>query len=370
MGFWHTGYLEFHEPTGLEPWSPPAPKVYRCSQCGKEYDTDSSLRQHRFEAHPFKSPKLFIRGMEVASTPITVTRAFSVSDFDTGACSTANVNGKTIHVDQLGEVLAPIQQDTVRIVLEGDGVKASFEIRIDIASDKDILGVEEVFLELVLRRRLDVRAIEQFIDSASKYKTAAGYCDGICDYLYGVLIKERSSSTTLPYEEYRDKFTRALDKLGTYDRPLSNRICGLIEFNYNHFQEAAFLSPDSRVGHAATVFSRWLVESSPSKGQKDNLKGDERLELMLTDLDTEKLVSWSVKEPSELVDDGVQIEKMLLTEPAEYDQLKLHILLVQIGVHSKNREMVARHASNLRHNPTVGEWARRVMKTISAWGAE
>jgi hypothetical protein len=40
MGFWHTGYAEFHEPTGLgTSWStcytPPPPVRYACEHCSQ-----------------------------------------------------------------------------------------------------------------------------------------------------------------------------------------------------------------------------------------------------------------------------------------------------------------------------------------------
>lgn len=368
MGFWHTGYIEFHESSGIEAWCRPTPQTFRCSHCGAQFDNAADLRQHRFEAHPFKRPLLFIRGTEVGSTPLTITQTINPSDVDTGACATATVNGDRMPVDQLAGTLASIEQDTVQIVLEGDGTTASFELRIEIASDEDMAGVEQAFFDVARHRRLDMRAIGQFIEAADGFKTAVGYCDGICEYLYGVLAKERSPASSLPYEAYREKFSRALDKLGTFDRPLANRIGGLIEFHFNHFPEAELLSFGSRVGHAAAVFDAWLSGDVPSAWAQGPIVDDVRLDSLLTDWDTEQLVRWVVTEPSSLSGEVAQIEKMLSGDPAEFDQTKLHILLVQIGLSSKSQAMVLAHARELRNSPSVARWADAAIETSRGWG--
>ena len=39
MGFWHTGYAEFHEASGLEGYvySPPPPVRYVCEHCSASF---------------------------------------------------------------------------------------------------------------------------------------------------------------------------------------------------------------------------------------------------------------------------------------------------------------------------------------------
>ena len=62
---------------------------------------------------------------------------------------------------------------------------------------------------------------------------------GICDYLYGVLAKERSHDASLSHEKYANKFNEAVEQLAAYDRPLARIIRSLVEFHFNHFEEAA-----------------------------------------------------------------------------------------------------------------------------------
>lgn len=368
MGFWHTGYIDFHQPSGIEDWCRPAPPTFRCTKCNLQFDNEAALRLHRFQAHPFKRPLLFIRGTEIGSTPLTITRAINPRDVDTGACSTAIVNGIKMSAKELAGTLASIEQDTVRIILEGDGTTASFEVRIEIASDEDMAGVEHVFFGMVRDGRLDMRAIMQFIQEANQFKSAAGYCDGICEYFYGVLAKERSPESSLRYDVYREKFTRALDKLRTFDRPIANRVAGLIEFHFNHFSEAVSFSPDSRVGYAAAAFCGWLAGVSQRKWKQGPIVKEVRIESLLTDWDTERLVRWVVEEPSTLEGDVAQMEKMLLGNIAEFDRTKLHILLAQIGLSLKNQRQVLSHARELRNSPSVAHWADAAIETSKDWG--
>ena len=368
MGFWHTGYIEFHETSGIDEWCSPAPPNYQCSHCDKQFESATALRQHRFQEHPFKRPFLFIRGIEVGSTPVTITRSIDPSDVGTGACASAIVNGVKIPVDQLAGTLASIEQDTVRILLEGEGATASFEVRVEIASDQDIIGVEQTFFDVARHRHLDMRAIEQFIDGAKGFRTAAAYCDGVCEYLYGVLAKERSPTSSLPYEMYREKFVRSLDRLGTFDRPLANRVGGLIKFHFNQFEEASSLSPGSRVGRAAAVFTHWLSGKPFTVWKEEPLEVDVWFESLLTDWDTERLIRWAVREPAILLGELGSIEKMLGGNPTEFDKTKLHILLAEIGLCSMNKGLVLTHARELRNSPSVVHWADRAIETSKGWG--
>ena len=65
MGFWHTGYIEFHEPSGLDVGYRPSKVWYPCRHCTSKFDTIEDLRRHRFEAHPLARPMLFVQGQRV-----------------------------------------------------------------------------------------------------------------------------------------------------------------------------------------------------------------------------------------------------------------------------------------------------------------
>ena len=52
MGFWHTGYIDFHEPTGLGPLAPRQPSLFICDRCDESFSSAAARGDHCFEAHP------------------------------------------------------------------------------------------------------------------------------------------------------------------------------------------------------------------------------------------------------------------------------------------------------------------------------
>jgi hypothetical protein len=370
MGFWHTGYIEFHEPSGIDEWCRPEPTIYHCSHCGEKFDNPAALRQHRFQKHPYKRPVLHIAGTEIGSTPVTITQQIEPHSVEVDACSAVFLNGLRMPPSHLAGALSSLEHDTARIQLEGEGTTASFELRIEIAKESDLAGVEKSFLDVAKNRRMDKHAIELFIGMASQFNTAISYYDGICDYLYGVLIKEKSAEASLPYESYREKFTRAADMLQTINRPLAKKIGGLIEFHFNHFCESMALTPDSRVGYASQQYAMWLniIESRSNSGIPK--VADEKLEAMLTDWDTERLIRWSVMPSANLLLEKQAIENMLKNDLAEFDRTKLHVLLAEIGLASKNTHLVMKHARELRNSPSLATWAESAIEISKSWNQD
>ena len=72
MGFWHTGYLEFHEPLGLDVGYRPSKVWCSCRHCTSTFDTMEDLRRHRFEAHPLARSMLFVQGAEIGAIPFSL----------------------------------------------------------------------------------------------------------------------------------------------------------------------------------------------------------------------------------------------------------------------------------------------------------
>src|SRR4051812_24666025 len=91
MGFWHTGYMEFHEPVGLGNWSPTT-AVYGCAHCAATFSSPDGLTQHRFEAHPLHRPLLLVHGHEVGTRPIRITSPLKAHDVRLEKCDLAWLN--------------------------------------------------------------------------------------------------------------------------------------------------------------------------------------------------------------------------------------------------------------------------------------
>lgn len=368
MGFWQTGYSEFHEPTGIEPPVAPEARLFLCRRCGRSFASRDERDDHRFQDHPLRNPVMIVQGRELGRQRIRISRTLNPSEVRIESCDRASLNDRDVPVSDLPRELAGLSQrpGVSRVVLSKDGVKTGFELEFLVASVTDLENVENRFHEIVRGRRLDSSVVDEFIGSKSRFDTAIGYCDGICAYLYGILAKERSRSSRLACSDYERKFNRAAETLKGYDRPLARTIGSLIEFHFNHFEESSRLSPHFRVGAAARQYENWIrpARAEPHgqtagepvirRLQKDDLDG------LLADADTERIIHWSLRPMSALSAHVRDIESMLeCPDLAEYDKAKLHVLLGKL-----HAQAARSHAKELRSVPLFKTWAGDFIKSL------
>lgn len=366
MGFWHTGYMEFHEPVGLEGSFEPSHPSFPCAHCVKTYSSMEELRRHRFEAHPLYRPVMFLHGRELGTQPQRITRKLLPADVQIEGCDHVALNGSEIPITSLPSMLAGISSDVCRVVLSKSSVEATFELDIRVASETDLEGVEEQFKRTALGRRLDTRAVDEFISASSRFVSAIGYCDGVCAYLYGVLAKERAHDSSLPYEAYSGKFSKAAEELAAYDRPLARAIGSLIEFHFNHFPESARLAPDSRVGRVAERYAAWIESrdqvQEPLPAAEDLIS---RIEVLVTDWETEQIIRWGMRPLSSLVKDADDIESFSTRSLAKFDKVKLHVLLGELYALAGNSQRGLKHAKSLRNVVALEKWSEALNRKIS-----
>lgn len=359
MGFWHTGYSEFHEPAGLDPKFKPQPKRFACVKCGKLYSSPDELLSHRFEVHRLHRPAMFVRGRELGKKRVRITQPLSAADVRIAHCARVSLNDIKVPILRLSHELANISSDVCRIVLSKDGVDEAFELDFRIASEEDLEGVEDQFKRLARGRSLTGSAIREFTDAASEFTTATGYYDGICAYLYGVLAKEQAGGSNLRYEVYKDKFNRAAEELAAYDRPLAQTIGSLIAFHFNHFRDSARLSPKSRVGQVASRYSDWI--ESPGRSGRYTTNANE-LEGLVTDWETEQILCWASRPLNAIAGEATIIDTLLESVSAEYDKAKLRILLGELHAQMRNVNPALMHAKVLRNVPPFQGWAEALIK--------
>jgi len=358
MGFWHTGYIEFHEPVGLEGEWRSRPVRLPCPQCGQEFGSEDELRKHRFEAHLLRRPALFLDGQELGTLPVRITRPVTPKQIKIEWAEQAVLNGREVAVSRLGHELAALCDDVCRIVLRKRGVEAQFVLEIRIASEADLGGVEEEFKRMVAGRRLDGRAIEEFISGASRFRSAMGYCDGICAYLYGLLAKECADGISLPHAAYAAKYAKATEELKAYDRNLARIICALIEFHFNHFRDAERLCPGSRLGRVAGRYAAWIESRAKVPAASTGCEEDPvEVERLVTDWETECILGWASRPLPTLAERVGEIDLFLKRELADFDRVKLHMLLGEIFASIGNVKLALEHARGLRNLPTVERWA-------------
>lgn len=365
MGFWHTGYMEFHEEVGLgDSHFRPEPTVYRCKECDAQFDAFDALRAHRFEAHPYRTPLLLVRGIEAGATPIRVTRPLAPADIVVGRAQSAALNGRSVPLSRLPKLIAEIQNDRVSVGLENDGVRAEYELDITIANDADLAGVEKEFVRLASGRSLTVRAIEAFIAECRRYASAETYFDAVCHYLYGVLAKEQAPDSSLRYEVYRDRFNRAADALRDIERPLARIIRGLVEFHFNHYSDAAAIAPAGRLRAASQAFFDALSEGEWRPAKMPRLESRAEIEDLLTDHETLRILRWAGLPLHLLAADVEMIESLLRRDLPEYDRMKLRVLFAEAALASGDLDRARRAAREAVGVPRTVVWAENLLARI------
>jgi len=362
MGFWHTGYIEFHEPSGLQTEIRSVIQ-YACNECDEIFESTDQLRHHRFERHPLRRPVLFVRGKEVGAHPVHIARMLDPSDIVLENCEEVFLNEGKISPQALPTELSKITYDTCNLRLTKAGVAAEFTLEFRVASEGDIKGIENAFDRLAKGRRLNERVVSDFIDSTSLYGSAIRYCDGISGYLFGALVKEGSLHSHLSFERYVDKFNSAAVVLADYERPLARAIAGIIAFHFNQFKGVVSIAAQTRVGAAATRFNRLLDGTTQASVLSGNRR--DKWERMITDLPTERIIQWAVQPVKELASKIDEVESFLADNPVEFDRPKLHLLLGEAHTSAGNRSEARRHAAALRNIPAFENWAEAIIRNCS-----
>ena len=363
MGFWHTGYMEFHEPVGLDDCRfERSPPEFSCAHCNEIYSSIDKLRQHRFESHPLCRPILFLWGRELGAHPVRITRRPTENDVNADDCDQAFLNGQEISIRSIPRELARISSGIYRLVLRRSDVYAEFTLDFRIASEEDLQGIERQFKRMASEKHLDVHAVERFISATSDFEGAIGYCDGICSYLHGVLAREGSPDSSLAHDAYVRKFNKAAEELIAYERPLARTICSLIEFHFNHFDDAARLTDKTRVSRAAAKYARWMrggMLELKKRPVSNVVHGD--IEALVTERKTEQIVMWALRPLDNFFAQVDEIETFLKQDLGKYDGVKVHMLLGETYVKSGDTENVLRHAKALRNLPALEIWAESMI---------
>ena len=364
MGFWHTGYIEHHEVNGLnfDPRDAPSPE-FHCTHCDKLFGSDEGLRKHLFEDHPQHRPRLVLQGREIGTGTVRITEPVAADDVGVSQCDRAALNGTETSVADVPRGLARLMFGVCNVKLYNGGALAEFRLDFQIASAGDLKGIEDEFTRMARGKRLDRRAIDDFITATKRFGSAIGYSDGICAYLYGVLAKEKHTDSSLPYDQYVSRFNKAAYELADYPRPLARTIRGLIAFHFNHFAEARRLAHGTRLGRAAERYVVWLtgVASAVRSAIKPRATALE-LDALLTDWTTEQILDWTVRASDDPPRDTKEMASTLNHCPADYDRTKLHVLLSETYLANMDCDPACRHAKELRNRPGFDRWAESTIE--------
>ncbi|WP_250514395.1 hypothetical protein [Caballeronia sp. INDeC2] len=332
MGFWHTGYIEFHQPVGLDEfvYQPPPPARYVCEQCAQHFANLEALRRHRFEQHPLRQPSLLVRGRAVGQLPLKVMTPLQPADVVVEDVTHSRVNGKAVAPASLGTYLAMMTQEFVDIELGNEGADSRCVLDFRIADEAHLVGVESSFLRMARDHVLTIDAVARFIQDCRSFASALPYCDGVCQYLYGVMAKERAPDSGLRPDQYTEKFLQSTDLLSGFDRPLARSVRALVAFHFNQFHDAELLSPEGPLRHASGAFAGllqgvpWHFETAFAPSPVGTI------EHLLTDQDTLQVLADAGRGLGALKMVADELQVRLRRAPAGYDRLKRALLAVEV----------------------------------------
>lgn len=371
MGFWHTGYAEFHEPSGLEEYiySPPPPVRFACEYCSASFAELKGLRRHRFEQHPVRQPALWLRGRAAGALPQLLMTPLQPTDVVVEDATRCLLNGSPVPLAALGERLATMNWEFVEVQLENAGATTRCVLDFRIAEEAHLLGVEAAFLRLAKDRALTLESLGRFNGDCVQFSSARMYWDGICHYLYGVMAKERSPDSGLKQSQYVERYMRASDELSGFDRPLARSVRALVAFHFNQFDDAEVVAPEGALRHASGVFAG-LLQGLPWRFDAAfSAAPGSVMEDLLTDQDTLQILSDASHGLVELKN---RADELLIhqrrTAAGGFDQMKRTLLASEalaaredIASHTAARKLARELAS--QHDTSA--WAKAMLERLS-----
>jgi hypothetical protein len=364
MGFWHTGYMDFHEPTeDIGTFTKARPQMFPCPKCGVEFCSERDLRVHTFEGHPTRRPVLVFEGRECGRSRLTVTTTTTASDWVIRNADAVWINGISSSITDAAEVLSTRPSGVVDVSLANGTLRHDFQFEFALAEAPDLDGVDAALERLIDGGELSLRAIYDFIRRSEPYPTASKYRSGLANYLYGVLAREgaaesESASTDASREGggYEAKYNQAVNILGTFDRAPAEAICGVVAFHYNQFDRAMTKTKSQRVAEVSMRFAAMLNAKDWSTSDLAAAPHPS-LDFALSDWVIEEVLAWCAL-PLDGTAKSSEIAAMTASIKSQRpsDALKLHLVAAEHHLAAGNLTSAKQHAERLRHGRTTEGW--------------
>ena len=187
------------------------PITYPCKQCSAVFLRYDEWFEHRFQQHPIPRPMLVISSAEVLTPRFVVTRAIDAAQIRLVSTYRCTVNGKSASAARLATMLANSESGFFDIYLYGEDsqVETRYEVSVEIPSIDDVRWVERDFGKLATSGSLSIHSINEFAQSTGGAVSARRYLDGLVNYLFGVLAKDRRGETALNQDQGRAKLNEA-----------------------------------------------------------------------------------------------------------------------------------------------------------------
>ncbi len=355
MGFWHTGYFEFHEPEELDVERLPPDPRYVCVSCGTAFFSSRDLDVHRFSGHVRQRPSLILNGRELGKSRLYVTRETRADDWSFANAESVLVNGVTATPLAAATQLAAKRSGYADVIAVNGDVTQSFEFEFALTDDADLHGVDEALFHMIRGNVWGRDSIDSFIMRAKRYESASRYTSGIANYLYGVLAREELADLGGDPSRYQGRYDAAVRILGEFDRPPAEAISGLVAFHYNQFDRAMAKTKSGRVSDVSRRFQQLLTGNRARCTDVIDAQHAE-LDAALSDSTVERVLRLSAIPLDGSADDAVADALIDVREQRSYDQLKLFIVAAEHQLAAADFAAARSSADELRHARFAENW--------------
>lgn len=362
MGFWHTSVLDKIDTGYSGHIFSNKPKEYICKICKEVFLIQDDLLQHRFQAHPFERPALFINGEEMSSTRKYFSKSMSSLSIQVTACTTVKIDKDEIKPDDLNSRLAMEKNGLKKLILTNKDLSSHYELFIQVPNNNDLKEIDRRFFEATSSGILTRSVIDGFAEASSRYTEATRYVDGIVNYLYGILAKDQKGGSCLQFSQYREKYNQSLGTLVDFDTQLALIISAVINLNFNVFEKYEQLAKIKWLYASFARFNEILYfdEHEFLQTGYSGIKPDFSVPL---DSYTEKIISWVLLDDSYLVD---SIHKIMLEINGSMfppdDRFKLRVIAADYYHRNKKMEIAIELVKPAINDVLYGAWAERITK--------
>ena len=350
-------------PAQSSPWeqlSPPEQVLYLCRFCDARFLDLGDFFLHRSSAHPFRRPALILDGRELTAPRVIAVQPLQSSHITLVHTTTCFFDGKKIPAERLPELLAGKREGMHSVILEKFGIKTAYEIVFEIADVNELREVDKVFSSLVCTDTLSLARINGFAEVTARYKTAIGYVDGLCQYLYGVLAKDQRGGTTLDQLQYKTKFNLAVSRLQDFRRPLADVVVGIVNFSQNIFTDGSGLDVAPKLRHAMRVFfgfekGVWLAEEKlPVVSAMSSIPIDDA---------TNQILNLASASSKEILKDKQHLEAVIASGNWGLgDKLKVSMLLAERLAFEGQIAAAQGLVRSIANDALFADWVIRIMK--------
>jgi hypothetical protein len=226
--------------------APPAVPAYQCPFCKVTFSVSRLLSAHLESAHVVKRPFLLMSGTEPSREDVIRAKSI-VPSLEVFNCTEllVGIDGEVLRRTQRPELVQKLSKLTratvqLRLLNAGDRLTApvtqDYHLKVIIPDEASLARIDERFVSELGSEGVNLERVGSFYN-ATRSGASAEYAEALADYVRAVLIKDGDPRTGVSTRLHHnlDIYSRALNTLHSFERPLARLLCALIRFGLNDF---------------------------------------------------------------------------------------------------------------------------------------